>query len=579
MFHNLKYIITAVALTAVVTTATAQTEEEDKLNGGTITVVKAYDPSVADAFKVKSTPQLNDTTKIKKKAVTYSIFSVPVASTFTPAKGNLSRLKPRKRPVYFDNYARLGLGNFGNVVAEFAGNIELDKDSDFGIFLNHNSSLGGIDEVVVDDSYLDTALDLSYGHRSRYASYGITAGARYQGANLYGINEPLRLQLIDQDPDDTDVGVNYFSYGVGGHLDFSDSVFKNLQVKLSGIDSNMDGQEIRAMVNPNLAFDIEDTEVELGVTLDYLSGSFGEQGRLPAQTDYSYVSAGINPSINLYGDLYKVELGAIVNYLSDIENSDGQLNIYPDINASYKLLDDQVIAYTQILGGLDINSLQQFADENVFLAPAVDVRPTNRIVDAQLGLKGKITNNLGYKVYGGFKRENDRYLYTKDTGRIIAAQAPRDELGNVFFTEYADLETTFYGGSLSVDVNSTFNLTLSGRGMIYDVTNGDDIENTPSQLPNFTADVVGTYKINDKLDVGTTIYFVGERDVFRTGSPDIETLDSFVDLNIDVNYKINSRLTAFLRGNNLTGGNYEYFLDYAVQSLQILGGAVYKFDF
>jgi outer membrane cobalamin receptor len=114
--------------------------------------------------------------------------------------------------------------------------------------------------------------------------------------------------------------------------------------------------------------------------------------------------------------------------------------------------------------------------------------------------------------------------------------------------------------------------------MTYEVTNGPNFENTASQLPDFTADITGAYKINDKLDVGTTVYFVGERDVYRNGLG-VESLDSFIDLNLDVNYKINSRLTAFLRGNNLTGGNYQYYLDYPVQDLQVLGGAVYKFDF
>jgi hypothetical protein len=41
-----------------------------------------------------------------------------------------------------------------------------------------------------------------------------------------------------------------------------------------------------------------------------------------------------------------------------------------------------------------MNSLQQFADENVFLAPAIDIQPTDRVIDA-ISLKGKISNNLG----------------------------------------------------------------------------------------------------------------------------------------------------------------------------------------
>lgn len=576
---NTRYITTAVALIFTGTALFSQTtkEEEDRLNGGTITVVKAYDPSVADAFKVKSVPQSNDTTKINKKAVTYSIFSVPVASTFTPAKGKLSRLKPRQRPNYYDNYARLGSGNYGNIIAEFAGNIEVDKDSDFGVFVNHNSSFGGINEVLLDDSYSDSALDLSYGHRSRNASFGITGGARYQRANLYGIYEPLNVQFAGQNPDDSDVNVSYLSYGLSGNVDFFDSVFKQLEVKIMGLSSSEDASEYRARVMPKLVFDVEDIEVGLGLEVDYLTGTFNTQGLRPAQTDYSYVSFNVNPKINLYDDDYKLELGAMVNYLGDVEASEGELNFYADINASYRLLDDTVIAFTQILGGQDMNSLQQFADENVFLAPAIDIKPTNRVIDAQLGLKGKISNNLGYKIYGGYMKQNDRYFYTKDTGAVLIV-AEGATLGDAFYTQYGDLATTFFGGSLSVDVSSKFNLTASGKSMTYEVTNGPNFENTASQLPDFTADITGAYKINDKLDVGTTVYFVGERDVYRNGLG-VESLDSFIDLNLDVNYKINSRLTAFLRGNNLTGGNYQYYLDYPVQDLQVLGGAVYKFDF
>ncbi len=578
MSTHYKYIFSTIILSLACSVLRAQTEEEDKLNGGTITVVKAYDPSVADAFKVKSVPQLNDTTKLKKKAVTYSIFSVPVASTFTPAKGKLSRLKPRQRPEYFDNYARLGLGNYGNILAEFAGNLEIDKNSDFGIFLNHNSSFGGLDEVVVDDSFLDTALDLSYGHRSRYASYSMTAGARYQGANLYGIYEPLRLQLVGTDPDDTDVGVNYLSYGVGGNLDIFDSIFKDVRAKFTGITSNREGQELRAQVGTNLGFTIEEATIDLGVSIDYLNGSFEQQGRLPAQSEYAYASAGLSPTLKLYGDNYKIKLGATINYLNDVENSDSQFNIYPNIVATYKLLDDQVVAFTTIYGGLDLNSLQQFADDNVFLAPAINILPTDRVIDAQLGIKGKLSNTLGYKVYGGYKKENDRSFFIKDTGRLLAAQAPADVLGNVFFTSYGDLSTVSYGASLGFDISDMFNLALNAQGYSYDVSNGDGFLNTASQLPEFTADLVGTYQITDKIDVGATLYFVGEREVFRSGAG-IESLDSFMDLNLDVNYRINPRLTAFLRGNNLTGGNYEYFLDYPVQDLQIMGGVVYKFDF
>ena len=575
MNFNIKNIvIAAIALSATVALGQTPEEEEERLNGGTITVVKPYDPSISDAFKVKSNPTFTDTTKVKKKPVTYSIFSVPVASTFTPTKAGLSRLKPTQRAKYYKNYARLGLGNYINVLGELAMNFEVDRDSDVGVFFNHNSSQGGIDEVVADDAFSDTSLDISYGKRSSDFNWGITAGARHQAANWYGAFENTPNPLTE----DSDVSFNYLSYALGGKATFFDGVFKNVELNFTGTTSSNDASEIRFNATPQLGFDIMGTEVALGAEVDYLSGSFDTQGLLPAQEEYTYLKAGLSPAINLYGDNFKVKLGAQVNYLNNSEASESDVFVYPDVVASYILVEETLIPYATIGGGLDMNSLQQFASDNVFLAPAINVIPTNRIVDAQLGFKGKLSESLGYRLFGGYKIEENRSFYNKDTGAsFTVGDVQPYHSGNVFYTQYGDLNTIEYGASLSFDVNTAFNLTLNANGYSYDVENGDVFLNTASHLPEFTADLNGNYEINEKWNVGTTLYFVGERETFRFGTG-VENLDSFLDLNIDVNYKINPKLTAFLRGQNLTGGNYEYYLDYPVQDLQIMGGAVYKFD-
>lgn len=572
------YIIIAVALFTC-SIINAQKEEENELNGGTITVVKPYDPTISDAFKVKSTPSIKDSTKVRKKPVTYSIFSVPVASTFTPAKGKLSRIKAPKKAKFFDNYARLGVGNYTNVLGEFAGNFEIDRNTDVGVFLNHNSSQGGIDSAVFDDNFSDTSLDLSFGKRNRNFNWGITAGGRYQTANWYGV-APLALPIVPVGID-VDAGTSYLTLGISGKAQFFDSFIEDMDIALTNISSGIDGTETRVRFLPQMAFKVLEEEVSLGLEVDYLLGAFGTQGTQTVPSDYSYLNIGANPSINLYGDNYKVELGATLNYITDVENSNSEFKVYPDINASYILMEEKLIAYTVIGGGLDMNTLQNFADENIFIAPAVTVAPTSRQIDAQLGIKGKVTGSLGYKLYGGYRLEENRYFYTKDNN-LSPSTVPRlpYEYANTFYTQYGDLNTFTLGGAASVDLNTQFNLTLNAQYMGYDVTNGNDFNNVASQLPSFTADLVGNYDITEKWNVGTTLFFVGEREVFRTnGITATETLDSFIDLNLDVNYKINPKLTAFLRGHNLTGGNYQYYLDYPVQNLQIIGGAVYKFDF
>ena len=60
-------------------------QEKENLGTEVVNIVKPYSPTISDAFKVKETPKLNDSTNTEKKEVNYSIFSVPVASTFTPS--------------------------------------------------------------------------------------------------------------------------------------------------------------------------------------------------------------------------------------------------------------------------------------------------------------------------------------------------------------------------------------------------------------------------------------------------------------------------------------------------------------
>lgn len=578
MNKNLRYYILVVSA-CMATGAIAQEKEEDKLNGGSITVVKPYDPTISDAFKIKSVPTVNDTTRIQKKKVTYTIFSVPVASTFTPATGQLSSLKQKQRAKYYDNYARLGIGNFTSVLAEFAANVEVDKDSDFGVFLNHNSSQGGIDEAYYDDDYSDSSLELNYGSRSKDFNWNIGAGARYQTANLYGVHEPFRTTIPA--PLGIDTGVNYLSYGLGGNATFFDAILNKVEVNLQGVTSGTDGSEVRFTAAPSVAFEIMESEIGLGLELDYVAGSFGQLGLITVPANYGYFSTNLNPSINLYGDNYKATLGAQINYLSDLENASGELNFYPAIDASYIIAEEKLVAYTNIGGGLDINSLQQFASENPFLAPAITIQPTSRQLDAQLGIRGKLSEQFGYKVYGGYRLENNRYFYTKDAGNQSISSVIEERpfaFGNVFYTQYGDLSTAFFGGSLGFDLSETFNLTLNGQFNSYNVKDAVEIGNVASNLPAFTSDIVANYNINEKWNLGATLYFVGEREVWRNGFG-ASTLDSFADLNLDINYKINPKLSAFLRGNNLTGGNYEYYQDYPVQNLQVMGGAVYKFDF
>jgi hypothetical protein len=52
--------------------------------------------------------------KQKKKLIQYNIFSFPVASTFTPAKGKAAGVDKIEKEKLYNNYATLGFRKLSN---------------------------------------------------------------------------------------------------------------------------------------------------------------------------------------------------------------------------------------------------------------------------------------------------------------------------------------------------------------------------------------------------------------------------------------------------------------------------------
>ncbi len=80
-------VLSAILLSVTLTFSQERRQTKDTIDTEVVNVVKPYTPKISDAFKVKEIPSLDDEETTSKKDVKYNIFSIPVASTFTPAKG------------------------------------------------------------------------------------------------------------------------------------------------------------------------------------------------------------------------------------------------------------------------------------------------------------------------------------------------------------------------------------------------------------------------------------------------------------------------------------------------------------
>lgn len=543
-----------------------------------VEVVKPYTPSVNDAYKIKETPKIGDSISLEKKPVVYSIFSVPVASTFTPEKGRATNLE-RARPVkIYDNYATLGVGSFTSVLAEFYSNLKVSRSDNFGIFLTHNSTQGGIEDIYVDDKYYDTELNLNYSSRQRRMNWNMDFGAEHRLSNWYGVGEEYRILM----PPDTELQQNYYSVYLGGEINMDESFFDRTEAKYRFFGDSYSSAEHRLTVKPTLEIPIAGELFTTNLMFDYVSGSFDKQLLTNEGINYGFMNVGLSSSLLVLRDDLNLNLGAAIYYSQDMENSDGNVYIYPQVTASYRMAGEYFIAYAGLEGELKQNSYYELAEVNPFISPTLRIRPTDEQYDAYVGAKGKLSNSIGYNLRASYAVEDYKPLYTSNPSGAIS----NDEeytYGNSFRVVYDKVKTVSAFGELSLDVNRNFNLRLNGEVFSYN----SDVEAEAWNLPNFKAMLQGNYQIGENWYAGADIFYVGERKEQRTDlieTTDLEsgrvvTLDSYIDLNANLGYRFNEQLSAFVKGKNLLGDNYQRWDEYPVLGLQVMAGVTYKFDF
>ena len=555
-------------------------KKDDNIGTEVVNVVKPYTPSISDAFKVKETPTLDDEETAKKENIQYNIFSFPVASTFAPAKGKAANVDKSAEEKIFSNYITLAAGNYGAINAELFITENISNTDYFGGMLRHSSAQGGIKDVVLDDKFFNTALDLTYGSRTKAMSWNADLGYKNQVYNWYGIYPGL---LSDATIATIDPQQTYHTLYVGGRLGL-DNILKESTLKFSRFWDAFGSAENRFVAKPSLEFDIVEQKIKVDFVLDYISGSFDKSLKTGTSFKYGFTNVGFQPSIKIDKDDLTINAGVGFFYSAAQESGKSKFFIYPQVTGSYKIVGDLMIFYAGLEGTLQQNSYHDFVQENFFVSPTLEVAPTNQKFDIYAGLKGKLASSISYNIRGSYKNEDGKALFKSNIYDHFNANTDGYTFGNSFDVVYDKVKTLSFFGELKADFSKNVSFGINGTFSSYSIDNpAEEAWNLPAIKLATTLDV----NITSKWYAGTSLFFVGERkDVFRqaTVTPPLPddvniTLKSYFDLNAHVGFKYSERLTFFLKGNNLANQDYQRWLNYPVQGLQILGGASYKFDF
>ncbi|HMI06578.1 MAG TPA: hypothetical protein VK528_03455 [Flavobacterium sp.] len=591
MKFNIQYKFTAILLLAGVFTVTAQKKDEN-IGTEVVNVVKPYTPTISDAFKVKETPSLEDEDNTKKENIKYDIFSFPVASTFTPSKGRAAGVDKTKQERLFKNYFTSGFGNYLTAFAELYVTEEIGESDYVAGMVKHLSSNGGIKDAELDDKFLNTSIDLTYGSKQDGYSWNADAGYQIQKYYWYGLPADYGLTVLSMDQraavvDRIDEMQTYNNAYVSGRVGFNESIFNSIDLKYNRFWDAYGSAENRFYIKPSFQFDISENTIKTEVIADYVGGEFDTDLHHSTPVKYAFANFGIHPSFAMQRQDWSFNIGASVFYSADTENSDNKLFVYPNVKASLKVVGDLMVFYLGADGTLQQNSFRDLTNENPYLSPyltgtrpnEIGLKPTDKQLDGFAGLKGKLSNYISYNVRGSLVAERNKILFKHNTYDEPELIQEMYDYGNSFGIVYDNVRTLTFFGEVKADFNKNISFGINGAFHKYTTKFEAEAWNLPEIQFGANLDVT----ITPKWYAGTNLFFIGERKDFEeklNALPGtVKTLNSYFDANVHVGYKYSERLTAWLRFNNIANQAYEKWLNYPVQSFQAMIGASYKFDF
>ena len=481
----------------------------------------------------------------------------------------------------YSGYVKFGAGSYLMPILDATYNSTRSKDNSWGINLLHHSALRSI-EGLGNNTFSKNYIGGNYKHFLLYQDIDFSLNYTRDSYSFYGFNDSNALiPLSYREKTDTilqtynllQFSSSFSSRNTGrdtSKLNYKTSLYYHLLNNRIGIQEHnivAVAEFGKFLLNEEFAgtFELDINNLTTSDSLGWVNDE---------KTNATSAIIKLNPHIFSRGDNWKAKVG--LSLQSNI-NHEAKFYFYPDVECSYSLFNDLFIPYLGLKGGLQRNSMNSLRLENPYISSNNEMLNTNTKLELFGGIRGSISSTLTFNASASFKKTDNMYFFVPDT---ISSYE------NKFSLIYDKLDITNFSGQITYQKSEDLKLFALANYYLYSPLD----QEFAWQMPNFSLTIGSWYDIADKIIVKGNINLLGSRNVYSYNEPlnlafeyNINeeyysyTLPTIIDMNLGVEYRYNSKISAFIDFNNFTASKYQRWSNYPTQSINIIGGATISF--
>lgn len=584
--YKLTYILVFAFLMAFIGVLNAQTDSLKK----EVVVIKAYDPTIEDAFKINAMPGITAPPPANK-TFTYSVsehtFNPPATISPLPVEP----YQEASRYALYQNYVSGGFGNYASFYGDLFYNAYTSDEYQLDVYGTHRSSFGNIKLEDGSKSYAPYSknkLGLSYAKRFKTMELNADLSYSYNSNRFYGFEEITDSVLYTHNG--LAQGVDTSAIPGSAIQAFNKQHFSNLaiQANLNSLNTRKDDIQHKSYFKAHTLGDFytnRESYIAAGTNIlfplmENYAGVEGDLGYLfygKTSDVLPYRNLDKNnififnlmPYYYMEQDLWKLKLGFNVQLVAE-QNEEIKFVPAPDIHFDLDLIEDFLMFYGKVTGSYDVYSYRQLGEINPFMAPNMKAVPVQTPIDFTIGLRGTIPSGFDVNVSTGFGSVNNQYFFVNE----IYTDLQTNELKNSnLFEMVYDNGTYFkFDGEIVYHGTDKINAGASVNYIKYTLEN----LKYAWHISPLTMSVYGGYKVNDKISTKLLYQFRSSAKAQKADG-NSKDLKAIHDVSVEGTYAINDRLSGFVRINNLLAQKYYLWNGYPSQKLNALVGATFRF--